>query len=288
MLTGMASYADRHQSAPSIAPADPSPQTNAAALVAPTLPVGTPEVRAVAISSLDGSAALDGRSGGLGNAHDQALLQAVRDWSDAIVVTHETAWKEGYGTPTATCPKVRIASGQQAHPQLVIVSRSLSLDAAVLALAPLVILTPSREDAHPAATNPGSGDAHQQREAQRRARAAELRAKGHTVVEIEGHLGSVPAAVQRLGFARVVVEGGPTLYSALAASRGVQIWHLSLSPTLTTDGTTPLFPCLPASAGSGRAQHLRLEALRVAPDGLLMTRYAAAGHQEDDNASSSA
>ncbi len=51
------------------------------------------------IASLDGTTVVDGRSGGLGNETDSAVLAALRRAADVIIVGAGTARAEGYGPP---------------------------------------------------------------------------------------------------------------------------------------------------------------------------------------------
>jgi riboflavin biosynthesis pyrimidine reductase len=51
------------------------------------------------ITSLDGSATLDGTSGGLGNANDREILVTLREHADVVIVGATTVRGEGYGTP---------------------------------------------------------------------------------------------------------------------------------------------------------------------------------------------
>ena len=51
------------------------------------------------IASLDGTTVVDGRSGGLGNATDSAVLAALRRAADVIIVGAGTVRAEGYGPP---------------------------------------------------------------------------------------------------------------------------------------------------------------------------------------------
>jgi len=55
-----------------------------------------PGVRVNFIASADGSAVLEGRSGGLGNANDQALMKVLRAASDVVLVGAGTVRTEGY------------------------------------------------------------------------------------------------------------------------------------------------------------------------------------------------
>jgi riboflavin biosynthesis pyrimidine reductase len=62
-------------------------------------PDGRPWVAVVMITSLDGTTAVAGRSGGLGNATDTAVLGALRRAADVVLVGAATARAEQYGPP---------------------------------------------------------------------------------------------------------------------------------------------------------------------------------------------
>lgn len=57
---------------------------------------GRPRVAAVMVASLDGRAAVAGRSGGLGHPEDRALLRGLRAGSDAVLVGAATVRAERY------------------------------------------------------------------------------------------------------------------------------------------------------------------------------------------------
>ncbi|MBB0989920.1 hypothetical protein G6009_00190, partial [Dietzia sp. SLG510A3-30A2] len=61
----------------------------------PGLPV--PCIRAVMISSVDGTTTVDGRSGGLGTPTDRLVYDAMRARADLILVGSGTVLAEGYG-----------------------------------------------------------------------------------------------------------------------------------------------------------------------------------------------
>lgn len=92
--------------------------------------VDRPWISMVMISSLDGSAVLDGRAGTLGNEADKRAFTAMRFLSDAIVVGAETVRIENYGPPTSR-PEVaewRSAKGLEANPLLVVISGTLDFE----------------------------------------------------------------------------------------------------------------------------------------------------------------
>ncbi|MEV6965297.1 dihydrofolate reductase family protein [Hamadaea sp. NPDC051192] len=84
------------------------------------------------IASADGSAVLDGRSGGLGNANDQALMGVLRKASDVVLVGAGTVRTEGYDL---------------VQPRMAIVTRRLDLDPATFgdAIIVTVAAAPGRD-----------------------------------------------------------------------------------------------------------------------------------------------
>jgi riboflavin biosynthesis pyrimidine reductase len=69
-----------------------------------------PWVGLTMIASLDGSIALDGRSGGLGNDTDRQLLSAFRRRADVVLVGASTIRIEGYGAPRRPDLRVGVVS----------------------------------------------------------------------------------------------------------------------------------------------------------------------------------
>ena len=97
-----------------------------AELLQPVAPPQTPELRAIGIATINGSATVDGRSHALGNEFDAALLMELRAWSDAVLVGAQTVRQEGYGPITLQDSQraARRSRGQEEVPQLVVLSRS--------------------------------------------------------------------------------------------------------------------------------------------------------------------
>ncbi len=75
-----------------------------------------PWVAVSMVSSFDGATAVDGRSGGLGNATDRAVLAEMRRQADVILVGAKTVRDEQYGPP------------KRKELQIAVVSNSLELD----------------------------------------------------------------------------------------------------------------------------------------------------------------
>ncbi len=74
-------------------------------------PPGRPWVGLSMIASIDGSAAIDGVSGGLGNANDKAVFATLRAAADVIIVGAGTAAAERYGPPSRAGQRVGVVTG---------------------------------------------------------------------------------------------------------------------------------------------------------------------------------
>lgn len=87
-------------------------------------------VRANFISSLDGGATVDGRSGGLAGPGDRVLFRLMRELADVIVVGAGTVRAENYGGAQLSVSQRqdRQARGQSEIPPIAIVTQSGHLD----------------------------------------------------------------------------------------------------------------------------------------------------------------
>lgn len=156
-----------------------------------------PGVRVNFVSSIDGAATLNGRSGGLGNETDQRLMKVQREACDVVLV--------GAGT-------VRAEHYDLVNPRMAIVTRSLDLDPGEFAEA--VIVT---TDAAPA---------------ERRAAFKDVLVCGAEQVDLRAML----AQLAERGLHRVLCEGGPHLLGSLQAAGVVDELCLTLSPMLAGPG----------------------------------------------------
>jgi riboflavin biosynthesis pyrimidine reductase len=75
---------------------------------------GRPWVGVCMIASIDGATAVDGLSGGLGNAGDRAVFAALRRAADVVLVGAKTAATERYGPPSKPGQRIGVvtASGR--------------------------------------------------------------------------------------------------------------------------------------------------------------------------------
>lgn len=175
------------------------------------------------VASLDGAVSVEGRSGGLSSPGDRAVFHGLRALADAVLVGAGTARAERYG-PTRVPPEVverRLAAGQAAQPELVVVSASLSFpdDQPFLAATggrPVIATVAAADPARRAAL----------------AERVELVDVGDDAVDPV----RLVAALGHRGHRVVLCEGGPTLNGTLAEHDLVDEICLSVSP-LAVSGT---------------------------------------------------
>ena len=179
-------------------------------------------VRMMFVSSVDGAAALEDRSGGLGSAADRRVFNLARRDADVILVGAGTVRAEGYEGELldSAARRWRLEHGMSAHPDVAVVSGTLGLDpdSAFFTQAPVRPLIVTTHAA--CAADPEHAD--------RLAEVADVLRCGRQQVD--------PVAVLRnlgeRGHRVIHGEGGPALFGAFAAADTVDELQLSLSPLL--------------------------------------------------------
>lgn len=181
------------------------------------------------VSSADGRATLDGRSGGIGDDGDKLLFHGLRTRVDAVMAGAGTLRVERYGrlVRDADGLAARRALGLAEQPLACVVSGRLALDESIPLLADpdsrVVILTASR------ASLPAACRA--QIEYVRCALAAG--AAGGQIGGGQIDLAAGLAALRsRFGVRTLLCEGGPHLNANLLAAGLVDELFLSLAPSL--------------------------------------------------------
>lgn len=196
-------------------------------------PAGRPRVALNFASTLDGRAAIEGRSGKIGSEADTAMLVGLRQRFDAVMIGAGTMRAERYGRIVAEPARRarREELGLAGDPLAVIVgSLDLPWDA------PLftddggeVLLLTAEQDAEPPAT-----------------------ATPVEVVREPGGRIDLAAAVRRLreerGVRALLCEGGPHLHSQLQAAGLADELFLTIAPKLVGAGPSILEGALPAVA----------------------------------------
>jgi riboflavin biosynthesis pyrimidine reductase len=179
--------------------------------------VGSPWVRVNFVSSVDGAATVDGKSGGLGGDADHRVFDILRTLCDVVLVAAGTVRTEGYGAMIldAASVEARVAAGLKPHPTFAIVSGSLDLDPSsdVFAKAPVRPLVFTSESAPP---NPAL------------AKVADIVATGSAAVDPA----ALVSALAERGLTRIHCEGGPSLFGSLLAADVVDELCVTVSPLL--------------------------------------------------------
>jgi riboflavin biosynthesis pyrimidine reductase len=176
-----------------------------------------PGVRVNFIASVDGSATLEGRSAGLGNPTDQALMGVLRRAADVVLV--------GAGT-------VRAEKYDLVKPRMAIVTRRLDVDPEKFHDAIIVTVA-----ATPAA---------------RRDMFPDVIVAGDEQVDT----GRMLAELADRGLRKVLCEGGPSLVGSLEAAGAVDELCLTLSPVLAGPGGPRITSGPPAPPQRMRLAHL--------------------------------
>lgn len=212
-------------------------------------------IRANAVSSLDGSAAgSDALSGSLSSASDRAVFAVLRALCDVVVVGAGTLRAEGYRGELVdrTQRAWRSRQGLAPHPEIVIVTRSVELDPAVLRSFPVrpVILAP---EGPPVAAE------------RRLSEVADL-------VRAEADVDA--AALRRLlrarGLRHALCEGGPRLLGDLSGAEGIDELCLTVSPLLVAGSASRI------AHGPSVTTRMRLAHVLRGEDGDLHLRYVRA------------
>jgi riboflavin biosynthesis pyrimidine reductase len=240
--------------------ATPAPTTDALAVAAavPSADADAPRPRLIAnfITSLDGHATLDGRSGQLGDAGDKDIFRALRERADAVLAGTQTLQVERYGRvlPAAERRQRRLDAGRSAEPLLVTVTRNgqLPLDIPLFdePEAELVVFAPQLPPLD--------------------AVRATIHHERYDPTAPEPLRHALTTLRDRYGVRLLLCEGGPTLFAALLAEGLVDELFLTLAPKLAGGGDGPRItngPALPEPAG------LRLLGL-LERDSTLFARYA--------------
>jgi riboflavin biosynthesis pyrimidine reductase len=179
--------------------------------------VGSPWLRVNFVSSIDGAATVDGKSGGLGGEADHRVFDVLRTLCDVVVVAAGTVKAEGYGAMVLDAGSVdaRVSAGLKPQPTFAIVSGSLDLDpkSDVFAKAPVRPLIITSQSAPPN---------------EALAKVADIVFCG--VKSVDPAL--MVSALAERGLTRIHCEGGPSLFGSLLAADVVDELCLTLSPLI--------------------------------------------------------
>lgn len=192
-------------------------------LDAPVAAGARPRVVADMVATVDGRAAVQGRSVALGHPADRALLRELRTGVDAILVGSTTLAAERYANLLDDEQRARrVDAGGLPHPLVVTLSRQLTLSREVPLFdepgVPIAVFTYATEDV-----------------------AAPVLGADLEVVRLAVEtplLASALVALGERGVRSVLCEGGPTLLRHLVADRALDDLLLTVSPLLAA-GSAP-------------------------------------------------
>jgi riboflavin biosynthesis pyrimidine reductase len=221
-------------------------------------------VRANFVSSLDGAATTDGRSGGLGGAGDRALFGLMRALADVILVGAGTVRTENYSGAQLSAGEraLRQSRGQAEIPPIAIVTRSARLDNDLLVFThtevPPLVLT----------CRTAAAGAH----TRLAGLAAVYDCSAADPDEVDPH--TMLATLAGLGLTRVLTEGGPTLLGSFIAADLLDELCLTIAPFVVGGAAKRV-------TDSPREALRRLQPRHVLTDseGYLYTRYSRAVHE---------
>jgi riboflavin biosynthesis pyrimidine reductase len=188
------------------------------------------------VTSIDGSTAVDGSSGGLGNATDSAILGALRALADAILVGAGTVRQEGYGPPKKPGQRIAVATN----------SGSVDLDSELFTSGSGFVLAPRSADVD-------------------EARVQVIRA-GDDELDLAEAIGRLDDIVPGIGYLHA--EGGPSLNGSLLDADLVDEIALTISPHLAGGDGGRL-----ASGATETLRRYRLDQLLTDDDGFLFGRW---------------
>jgi riboflavin biosynthesis pyrimidine reductase len=218
-------------------------------------PPDRPWVRANMVSSLDGAAAVRGRSEALSTPADKLVFGLLRGLCDVVLVGAGTARAEGYRAPRAkpAYAQLRASHGQPPAPVLALVSRSLDLDPASQLFhggdQRTVVVTCAASD---------------ERARARLADVADVVVAGGPSVDLRSAVGQLSAR----GLRRALCEGGPSLLADLVAAECLDELCLTLSPRFVGDAAPRITS---GSAADDRATWHAASVLEE--DDTLLLRY---------------
>lgn len=206
------------------------------------------------ITSIDGAATRDGRSGGLGDDADRRVFELLRRPAHAVLVGAGTARVEEYGAMRldGTAAEWRERHGLPPHPVFALVTRRLDLDPA----SPIFAEAPVRPVVYTIASAP---------EARREALAEVAEVVDAGDRELDPH--RVRQDLAARGLTRIHSEGGPSLFGSFLVAGVVDELCLTVAPSLEAGSARRI-----ASAPEATPTGMRLVSVLRASDELLL-RY---------------
>lgn len=216
---------------------------------------GRPWVRGNMVESVDGAAALDGRSGGLSGDADRRVFRVLRSQADVVLAGSGTVRDEQYRPAQTSAMVPGLRAGRPATPPIAVITGSLDLDlsASLFTKAPpdartIVITSEKAPPGRRAAT----------------AKVADVIVAGTDRVDLAA---AVDALAER-GLRRILCEGGPHLLAQFATAGLLDELCVTISPLLAAGDSGRIL------TGPGLPDGLMLSLGHVLEDqGFLLCRY---------------
>lgn len=215
-----------------------------------------PRVSAIAVTSVDGRATIDGVSGGLGDNLDARIFNTHRALADVVFVGSGTISAEKYGPVEipADIATLRSQLGKESEVPIATISQSLSIDPK----GPLFTTTAGHK--HPEAApiiftaSPLPRSTNDSDIAIDDNIMSPWEHRRQALVEAGAHIVTLPrttvhAAIRWLhnaGYAHIACEGGPSVYEQLFRGDDITDLYLTLSPWWVGSGPWTLSGAAPA------------------------------------------
>lgn len=214
-------------------------------------------LRANFVTSADGAAYVDGRSGGLSAEGDMRIFGILRVLADVVLVGAGTARVEEYKPARRRPSLAGLREGRPETATIALVTRTLGLNLT----SPLFTETPP--DARTIVITSAASDPELREAA---AEVADVIIAGEETVD----LGAALDALRERGLDRVLCEGGAHLLGDLSAAGLLDELCLSLSPMLAGPGADRII-----AGAHAPVRPLTLTQALADDDGFLFCRYAA-------------
>jgi riboflavin biosynthesis pyrimidine reductase len=180
-------------------------------------------LRANMVMSADGSASVDGKSGGLSSPGDKRIFGILRVLADVVLVGSGTVTSEAYKPARPRPALAALRQGRPATATIAVLTGSLDLD----------LSTPLFTDAPPdARTTVITSEAAPADRRTAAAKVADVIVAGEKSVDLPTAL----TALADRGFGRVICEGGPHLLGQIAADGLLDELSLTIGATLAGPG----------------------------------------------------
>ena len=217
--------------------------------------VGPSWVRGNMVESVDGAAALDGRSGGLSGDADKAVFRILRSQADVVLAGSGTVTSEHYRPAQTSAMVPGLRAGRPATPPVAVITGSLDLDLSTS------LFTDAPADARTIVITTDSAPLDRRKAA---AEVADVLVAGTNSVD----LGAALDALADRGLRRVLCEGGPHLLAQFATAGRLDELCVTISPLLAAGAAGRILtgPALPGGLSLSLGHVLEDE-------GFLLCRY---------------